>query len=442
MGRLIAWLERWVWGRQPLPRGAAHLREAARILWLVGRDLAEGRLTLQAMGLVYTTLLSLVPLLAVSFSVLKAFGVHNQIEPTLLNLLAPLGPKGAEIAARIVGFVENVRVGVLGSVGLGLLLYTVVSLVNKIERAFNETWRVRRARPLGRRFADYLSVILVGPVLAFSALGLTATIRASDWLAGVQALPGVAGLLDEAARLLPYLLIMAAFAFVYVFVPNTRVRLRSALVGAAVAGFLWESAGWAFAGFVVGSTKYTAIYSAFATLVLFMIWLYVAWLILLVGASIAFYHQHPEYRHPTVERAPLGPAARERLALAVAVAVARAWYGGRRTRPEELAPALGLPAALVERTVEALAAAGLVGRAEDGALLPARPPEETSVAEVWAAVRHPAGGPPVPLPPPAAQLLDEAEAAARRRLETQTLKTLALEGPRPAAAGLGPVATV
>ena len=98
---------------------------------MLARDLAQGQLTLRAMGLVYTTLLSIVPLLALSFSVLKAFGVYNQIRPMLLNFLEPLGEKGIEITARIVQFIENVNVGVLGSVGLALLLYTAVSLVQK-----------------------------------------------------------------------------------------------------------------------------------------------------------------------------------------------------------------------------------------------------------------------------------------------------------------------
>ena len=97
----------------------------------------EGQLTLRAMSLVYTTILSLVPLLAISFSILKGFGVHNQVEPMLLNLLAPLGNKGVEITERIVGFVDNVKVGVLGSLGFVLLFYTVVSLMQKIERTFN-----------------------------------------------------------------------------------------------------------------------------------------------------------------------------------------------------------------------------------------------------------------------------------------------------------------
>jgi len=117
-----------------------------RLAWALGRDMLDGQLTMRAMGLVYTTLLSLVPLLAVSFSLLKAFGVHNKLEYTLFRLLEPLGERGAEFAVRIVEFVDQVKVGLLGGVGLLILFFTVISLVQKVEKALNTTWRVHRSR--------------------------------------------------------------------------------------------------------------------------------------------------------------------------------------------------------------------------------------------------------------------------------------------------------
>ena len=128
------------------------------------------------MGLVYTTLLSIVPLLALSFSVLKAFGVYNQIQPMLLNFLLPLGEKGEEIAQSIVQFIEKTNVGVLGTVGLVLLVYTSISLMQKIEESLNYIWHIPRPRPIGERLSRYLSLLMVGPILVFSALGITATV--------------------------------------------------------------------------------------------------------------------------------------------------------------------------------------------------------------------------------------------------------------------------
>ena len=277
-----------------LPWWKVLLIRVLRVFYVVIRDLLEGQLTLRAMSLVYTTLLAMVPLLAVTFSVLKGFGVHNQIEPLLLNFLRPMGERGVEVTSRIIGFVDSVKAGILGSIGFALLIYTVISLIQKIERACNDTWHVNRSRPLSQKFSDYLSVILIGPVLVFSALGITASVMSTAVVQKMVAIKVFGSLMELATKLVPYLLVIAAFTFVYIFVPNTRVRFRSALTGGLVAGVLWETSGWAFASFVVKSAKYTAIYSGFAILIMFMIWLYLSWLIVLVGASVAYYHQHPE----------------------------------------------------------------------------------------------------------------------------------------------------
>ncbi|MBK7768566.1 MAG: YihY/virulence factor BrkB family protein [Sulfuritalea sp.] len=130
------------------------------------------------MGLVYTSLRSVVALLSLSFTVLKALGVYNQIQPMLLNFLEPLGEVGAEIANTIVRFIQNMNVGVLGVLGLGLLLYTAVSLMQKIEDSLNFIWHVPRVRPPGERFSRYLTVLMIGPILVFSALGITASVMA------------------------------------------------------------------------------------------------------------------------------------------------------------------------------------------------------------------------------------------------------------------------
>ena len=135
---------------EKLGRPQALLLKFVRLLVVCVHDLSESMINLRAMSLVYTTLLSLVPLLAVSFSVLKGFGVHNQMEPMLANFLSPLGPKGLEISATIIDFVENMNVGVLGSLGLAMLVYTVITLIQKMEEAFNEIWRVRRQRSFAR----------------------------------------------------------------------------------------------------------------------------------------------------------------------------------------------------------------------------------------------------------------------------------------------------
>ena len=365
------------------------LIQIARTFYVLVRDIAEGQLTLRAMSLVYTTLLSLVPLLAVSFSVLKGFGVHNQLEPMLMNFLAPMGERGVEISEKVIGFVSNVKAGVLGSVGLILLFYTVVSLMQKIERAFNFAWRVSDARSIAQRFSDYLSVIVIGPVLIFSAVGITASSQITSVVDALRVLPFAGTVFDAIGRLVPYFLIVVAFTVIYIFVPNTRVKLKSALLGAAIAGFLWETTGWAFAAFVVSSAKYTAIYSAFASLILFMIWLYLGWLILLVGSSIAFYHQHPEHLRRSRAILRLGNREREALALQIGLLVGRAFHRGDQplTR-DELAQRTGTPEEAIEIVANALRRSTVLRESRDPrGWIPTRSLEQITLAEMLDAVR-------------------------------------------------------
>ena len=241
--REAIWSER----AERLPGRAILVVRLMRLIAVVLRDLLFGQLTLRAMGLVYTTLLSLVPLLAFSFSVLKAFGVHNQLEPMLRQFMRPLGTQGEEVSRHILAFIENLNVGVLGAVGLAFLLYTAVSLVHKTEEAINHIWHVRRARSLGERFSSYVTILLIGPVLVFSAIGLTATVTGSEEVQSFLAVEPVGRLFALGTRLLPYVLVTGAFTFAYVFLPNARMRVGSALAGGITGGVLWQSAGWAFA---------------------------------------------------------------------------------------------------------------------------------------------------------------------------------------------------
>ena len=316
----------WESNLDSLPKLQAESIKLLRIFQAVIRDLSGGLPTLRAMSLVYTTLLSLVPLLAVSFSVLKGFGVHNQIEPALLHILEPLGNQGAEITKHIISFVDNIKVGILGIMGIALLFYTVVSLLQKIERAFNYTWRITEYRRVTQRFSEYLSVIMVGPVLVITALAITAAISSSSVVTLLSEIEPFGSLIHLAGKLLPYILVITAFTFIYILIPNTKVQFRSALTGAVIAGILWEATGWLFASFVAGSTNYTAIYSGFAILIIFMIWLYLSWLILLIGSSISFYHQHPEQITARQQILGLSARLREKIALLVMFRIGKSFH--------------------------------------------------------------------------------------------------------------------
>jgi len=363
---------------------------ALRTVYAVGRDLGEGQLTLRAMSLVYTTLLSVAPLLALSFSVLKGFGVQNQVRPALLGVLAPLGEKGVEITDQVIGFVNNIKVGVLGALGLGLLIYTVITLLQKIEHAFNFVWRVKSARPLAQRFSQYLSVLMIGPLLVFSAVGVTAAFFGSSAVQAVIAIEPLGTLVQLVATLLPFLLVIAAFTFVYVLMPNTHVRVGSALVGAAVAGVLWQTLGWGFAAFIAASTKYTAIYASFAIVIFSMIWLYLNWLIVLIGASIACYHQHPALLVTPRREFQLSNRVKEKIALLIATFIGRNYYTNAPPWSlDTLAGRLGVPVISVEPVLTAIQRAGYITETADDPprYLPARSFETITVKELLDTLR-------------------------------------------------------
>ena len=395
MSNLPDWLkriDRYIWTPHlgALPVWKKRAVRVVRLIIVLVRDVVQGELTLWTMSLVYTTLLSMVPLLALSFSVLKAFGVHNQVEPLLDNLLAPLGEQGQEISSRLVAFIEHMNVGVLGAVGLALLIYTVVSLVQKIEESFNAIWHVTQLRSLGERFSRYLSVLLVGPLLIFAALGITASAMSSEVARSVLAVQPVGSVLIAAGKVAPYALVIAAFTFAYLFVPNTRVNFAPALTAGVIGGVLWQSAGWAFAAFVVSSTSYSAIYSSFAILVLFLIWLYVSWLVLLIGAAVSFYVQHPEYLYAKPGEPRLSNRMRERLALAIMHQIGLHFVRGLPPWTlHRLTQHLGIPMYSVNVVLDSLAAGGLVreSNGDPPGYFPARDLSRIPISEVLEIVR-------------------------------------------------------
>jgi membrane protein len=317
VNRLNEFFVREIWDIEinSLCRSRAFLIQTLRMLYVIIREFYEGHLTLRAMSLVYTTLLSLIPVLAISFSVLKAFGVHNEIAPFLSNFLAPFGPAKELIIKKIIEFVENTKVGVLGSIGLAMLIYTVISLIQKIEDSLNYIWKVNTLRSFSRRFSDYMSVVLIAPVLIFTAISLTAYAMNTAVAQKLISIEPFGTTIYCTAKLFPYIFVCGAFTFIYKFIPNTKVKFTSALVGGIFAGVLWETIGWGFASFIASSTKYAAIYSGFAIVILFMIWLYYSWLIILVGAEISFYYQHPQFLTIKKELVLLSNRLKERLAL-------------------------------------------------------------------------------------------------------------------------------
>ncbi len=426
-------IERLLFDRQrPLAlKPAEWLLDLLRFPYALVRDLLAGELNLRAMGLVYTTLLSVVPLAAFAFAVLKGLGVHRDLEPLVFEFLRPIGEQAGELTAQIMGFVDNVRGGVLGSLGLALLLYTVVATIQKLEEAFNFAWHVERPRSVMRRVSEYLSLMVVGPVFLVIALGLLGAVgdhRFMRWLVSHEPVAAVIGWVGHIG---PYLFVTAFFTFLYVFVPNTRVRMRAALAGGVVAGVLWAASGAVFTQIVAASTRMVAVYAGFAIFLAALIWVYLSWLILLAGAQLSFYVQNPRYLRAGQVPVRLTSRLRERLALTVMLLVARGFVaGGPPWRLRTLSERLEVPGSALTSVVDSLEKAGLVKTTDDEDVLPARALDTIGVHDILQAVRDERQYETWLLwrartEPEADALADAVESAIRERTSGLTLRELA-----------------
>ena len=277
---------------------------------------------------------------------------------------------------------------------MALLIYSVIALMHKIETAFNDIWHVSETRNLPQRVRDYLGVLFLGPLLLFLSVAMTATLRnagkAREWLEPVFGPELLDLFFSGVFGVVPYVLFGVAFAALYMFMPNTRVRLVPALVAGFITGILWKVLGQVFGVFVAGSASYAAIYSAFAALILFMIWIYVGWLIVLAGAAICYYLQNPSNQSLSRRDMRLSPHLRERVALQVCAVIGEHFYEHQKgIGMAQLAARLRVPSAVIDDIGSTLVASGILALTSGRRplFLPARPFDETTVQQMIDALR-------------------------------------------------------
>ena len=368
----------------------AFLIKTLRLIYLTVHAFQKGELNLRAMSLVYSTLLALVPLLALSFSVLKAFGVHNQLRDALGRFLIPLGEKGIELTDQIISFVDNIKIGVLSAIGLVALIYTIIMLIQKIEDAVNHIWRIEKPRSLARRFSDYMSVLLTGPVLIFAALGIKALFMSHSFIQKLLTMEPFGTLFFFAGQVLPFVFICLFLTFIIVFIPNTKVKFGSALLGGMISGIIWQLVGWVFSYFVASSTRYVAIYSSFAVLFMFIIWLYINWLILLIGAQVAFCHQNLDYISIKEDVFELSNRLKEKICFAVMYLIGYNFvHDVERLTLTKLAFTLSMPAGPVNTILDQLCDNNILTETNDDppTFIPSRDVEQIKLIDVLNTVR-------------------------------------------------------
>jgi membrane protein len=385
---LIEQLEHWLWPSPASQARAPLWRRVARYAFALLRDFVQGDLSLRAMSLGYTTMLTIVPLLAFAFAVLKGLGIHRELEPLLLNFLMPLGPRGAELTQRVVGLVDNVSGSALASISIVILLFSMLSMAQKVESSLNFVWRVDRPRSFARRFTEYLSVMFVGPLLMTVAMSIIATLASATATSFLRTIEPFGFLLARLSALAPYAMVVAGFTFLYMFVPNTRVRVVPALIGGAFGGIVWAGSGNLFTSLIVSLSRTEAIYSSFAIVIIAMLWLHLSWLVLLLGAQLACYAQNPDYLRLGQRTESLANAVRERLALSTMLLVGRDFTTpGHGWRLSSLAAEIRVPRHLLEPVLISLTNAGLLTETNEHRLIPAKDPRHIDVSSILDAVR-------------------------------------------------------
>ena len=374
------------------PDGYPFLRRYAvkylQITLLVAKGFMTDLCPQRAAALSFTTILSLVPFCALMFALLKGLGVQNRLEPLLLEQVAA---GSQEVVSSIIGYINNTNMASMGAIGLVTLLITVVSLLGSVEEAFNAIWGVSETRSLQRRFSDYLSVVVSGPLLLFAATSVTTSLQSQTMVRWLMTNTLLGGVLLPLFRLVPYVSIWLAMIFLYLFIPNTRVRLRSALVGGVLAGTSWEVAQWGYLHFQVGVSKYNAIYGTLAALPVFMVWIYTSWLIVLLGVEVVYAHQNIRTFRREERTTGVSQRTRELLTLAIMTDIARTFLAGMPPwNADTLAEDLDLPIRIVREITSDLCSAGFLARTAETTpgFLPGRELDQITVHQLLSHLQH------------------------------------------------------
>lgn len=375
---------------------AGPLSQLVRLLrypYALLRDLSRGQINLRAMSLVFTSMMSLVPLVAFSFALLKAFGLHRDLEPIIYEFFRPVGNSATELTARVMTFADSVSGGLVGSVGLTLLLWTLVDTIEKVEGSFNFLWRVEQPRSFGRRVTEYLTLIILGPLTLVGFLALAHVALANASVQHIANLPVIDTLFSFSVQAAPYAMVTLIFTVLYVFVPNTRVRITPALIGGITAGVIWAAVGKLFTAFVVYSTRLTIVYAGFAIIIAALLWTYLGWLILLIGTQLSFYVQNPNYLRLGLLELRLSSVELEDLALKIMYLVGRAHNRtGPRWNAQNLSVELGLPAIAVAELANGLERAGLLTSTDHEMLVPARDLDHITLLQILSVARNQRSG--------------------------------------------------
>jgi len=379
-----------------LPRKKSFFIKFLRIIILSVRGFDEDRCRLRASALTFYSLISIVPVVAMAFGIAKGFGFEKVLEAQLYERLAG----HEEILEKVITFshslLESTKGGVLAGIGIVVLFWAVIKVLGQIEDSFNDIWGIRERRPFGRKFSDYLSLMLLCPILIILSSSITLFI--STQIANITARIALLGifspLITIVVKLLPYCILWVLFTFLYIFMPNTRVRFVSGLVAGIIAGSVFQLVQWGYITFQIGAANYNAIYGSFAALPLFLIWMQLSWLIVLFGAEISFAHQNVHTYEFEPDALQVSPHLKKLLTLQIAHCLIIQFAKGEAPlTATEISQQLEIPIRLVHDIIYELVASSIISdtRAEkegESAYQPARDINQLTIQSILDALEN------------------------------------------------------
>jgi membrane protein len=353
----------WRFRLKDLPRKKSFLIKQLRIFLLSLRGFNEDKCQLRASALTFYSLISIVPVAAMLFGIAKGFGFEKRLEQQLLEQFQ--GQE--EVITRVIAFAHSLlastKGGVIAGVGVVLLFWAVIKLLGNIEASFNDIWGIQEPRSLSRKFSDYLSVMLLCPILLILSSSVTVFITTQvTMIVEKIALLGIfSPLISIVLNMLPYGIVWILFSFLYIFMPNTRVSVKSGLLAGIIAGTIYQIVQFGYITFQVGTAKYNAIYGSFAALPLFLIWLQLSWLIVLFGAEFSFAHQNVDTYEFEPDSLKISSSFKRLLSLQVThLLVSNFAEGGRPLTASQISHRLDMPIRLAHQILYELTACGIV----------------------------------------------------------------------------------
>lgn len=321
-----------------------------KIILIAIRGFRHDKIQLRASALTFYTLLSIVPVVAMVFGIASGFGLEKMLEQLITEKLS----NQKEVMEWIIKFARNFLVnasgGVIAGVGVILLFWSVMKVLGNIEQSFNDIWQIKVSRPLIRKFTDYLSIFLLGPVLFIlsSSINVYISTAVEEITQESKLLHSLGPMMYFFIQLIPFVIVSSVFTLIYMVMPNTKVNFRSALIAGIIAGTIFQVVQWGYIEFQIGVNRYSAIYGGFAALPLFLIWLQISWLIVLLGAEISFANQNVEKYEYEEESLHISTHYKRVLSLYIARHIIHNFiHAGEPLTATQIAHQLGIPIRIV-----------------------------------------------------------------------------------------------